>query len=200
MVIKFHFHSPIRRKNCLLLRLLRSVILYPLSTRAGISHLNQRDRRRRILGSPLPVILSHPQRKISDQGARGACLRELLQPLHWIQMIPSVTSSISLASLWTNHSLPPSFYQQGPSEIHEQSSTDLVGPLLEDYYNSIPGGFNPVATSTPEPSEFSLAPPGHPSSLPLPVPVRPLLFSDVNDPEAQLVSEPRKRKGQVFPV
>ena len=92
----------------------------------------------------------------------------------------------------------PSFYLQGSSRIHGQSSPDLVGPLLEDYYNDIPGGFIPAATSTPERSEFSLGRPGHPSSLPLPIPPRPLFFPESNDQEIQPVAEPRKRKGPSF--
>ncbi|KAF8336427.1 uncharacterized protein EI90DRAFT_3045713 [Cantharellus anzutake] len=67
------------------------------------------------------------------------------------------------------------FYQQGPKT---HSSPDLIGPLLEDYYNAGKGGFNPQAESTPHGSEesFRLAPPGHPSSLPRPALAAPFVF------------------------
>src|SRR5258708_120856 len=67
------------------------------------------------------------------------------------------------------------FYHQGPKT---HSSPDLIGPLLEDYYNTRGGQFRPQAASTPHGSEesFHLVPPGHPSSLPRPALAAPFVF------------------------
>jgi hypothetical protein len=83
------------------------------------------------------------------------------------------------------------FYQQEKNGAKIHSSPDLLlGPLLTDYYKSTATGFQPSAISTPpDNSPFSIRPPAHPSSLPLPRVSRPLFNLDpphVSGPSSEL--------------
>lgn len=72
------------------------------------------------------------------------------------------------------------FYQQEKNGTKIHSSPNLLlGPLLTDYYKSTPAGFQPSAISTPPDNlPFSIRPPAHPSSIPLPRVSRPLFTLD----------------------
>lgn len=79
------------------------------------------------------------------------------------------------------HAAP--FYQQAKNGGKVHSSPNLLlGPLLTDYYKSGPAGFQPAAASTPDTSPFTLRPPAHPSSIPVPRAARPLFYVERVDP------------------
>ncbi|KAF8323900.1 hypothetical protein DL93DRAFT_46887 [Clavulina sp. PMI_390] len=115
---------------------------------------------------------------VEDEDSSGDVF--LVRPPRSVPLDRQASADSNLKPSASGSKLSP-FYQQGGSG--NQSTPDLgFGPLLADYYKSVPGGFKPPAASTPQearkPAPFSIPRPAHPSSIPRSQPARPLFYVD----------------------